>query len=67
MMEIEWVSGREKNVGRKTNLWKQRHIIGMYDKMKRLRCTDTPLQKVNGNKGQDLGPGRGCKGRPESF
>jgi hypothetical protein len=34
-----------------------------YDKMKRLRCTDSPLQKVKGNKGQDLGPGRGCNGR----
>jgi len=49
--------------GRKTNLWKQRQIIGRYDKMKRLRCTDSPLQKVKGNKGQDLGPGRGCNGR----
>ena len=38
--------------------------------------TDSPLQKVKGNKGQDLGPGIGCNGRvvcpfvpslPESF
>jgi len=31
--------------------------------MKRLRCIDSPLQKVKENKGQDLGPGRGCYGR----
>ena len=31
--------------------------------MKRLRCTDSPLQKVKGKRGQDLGPGRGCNGR----
>jgi len=63
MMEIEWVSKMERKWrGRKTNLWKQRQIIGRYEKIKRLRCTDSPLQKVKVNKGQDLDPGRGCYG-----